>query len=91
VQSITIVNFNSRGDLLVDSLLKVFKAANLPEPQVLSDGFGMIKGLRVTAKAKEIGDTTKTLFETLGYHVPPVTEDRATSQSRLDIFIGTKH
>ena len=87
---IQIIDVDSRGELLVDSLLKMFKAAHLPKPTIGTDGIGMTEGLMIAAKPKEIGEIIKGLFEKLGYQVPPVNDQFGPSQSMLQILIGRR-
>lgn len=89
LRAIQLIDVDSRGELLVDSLLKVFRAAHLPEPTIGTDGIGLTNGLRIAAQPKEVGDTAKHLFEKLGYKVPAVAEIRA-SQPMLQIMIGRR-
>jgi hypothetical protein len=89
LRAIQLIDVDSRGELLVDSLLKVFRAAHLPEPTIGTDGIGLTNGLRIAGRPKEVGDTAKHLFEKLGYKVPPVAEIRA-SQPMLQIMIGRR-
>jgi hypothetical protein len=89
LRAIQLIDVDSRGELLVDSLLKVFRAAHLPEPTIGTDGTGLTNGLRIAGQPKEVGDTAKQLFEKLGYKVPPAAEIGA-SQPMLQITIGRR-
>lgn len=78
---------DGRAELFVRSLVKVFKAANLPRPIVSGGAYS--EGLLVSGKPKEIGEVAKRLFEQLGYTVSSRNVDLGWSSS-LYISIGRR-
>jgi hypothetical protein len=84
-KQIEIINLDSRGELLVESLEEVFMVADLGNARVFNTGWR--SGLSIESNPKEMGETVKRLLEKLGYNVPPVT---LAGDQTLRIYIGKR-